>query len=122
MLFRSWNLQKSIDKHGIITNDIGNPTSWDTEVTFGMDLIEAGMFPYMLGRDRNFRLLSDKWHSHCRSYTTGKVYEKKYAGLLKNTYGLSLEILLKEFEQEIKRLKEMLEVSWKVDINKYNPI
>ena len=114
-----WSMQKSIDKYGVIGGIIDNPASWDTEVTFGLDLQQAGIVPYMVGRDKNFRLLSDKWHSHCRSYTTGKTYTKNYSDLLKQDFGLSLDVLQEEFEQELIKLKTMLKDSWKVDINKY---
>jgi len=116
-----WSLQKSIDKYSVVSNSIDSPIDWDTEVTFGLDLKLAGIVPYMVGRDKNFKLLSDRWHSHCRSYTTGKSYTKNYKDLLKGKYDLSLELLQKEFEEEITRLKQMLKDTWKVDINKYKP-
>lgn len=114
-----WSMQKSIDTYGVLSGVINNPTSWDTEVTFGLDLQRADIVPYMVGRDKNFRLLSDKWHSHCRSYTTGKTCTKNYSKLLKKDFCLSLDVLQEEFEQELIKLKNMLKDSWKVDINKY---
>ena len=116
-----WSLQKSIDEYGVITNTTDNPTDWDTEVTFGLDLKKAGIAPYMVGRDKNFRLLSDKWHSHCRSYTTGKTYTQQYRELLIGEYGLILSDLQKEFQEEMIRLKKMLSDTWKVDITKFAP-
>jgi hypothetical protein len=112
-----WYMQKSLDKYHI---NIKDPASWDTEVTFGLDLMAAEITPYMAGRDKNFRLLSDAWHSHCRSYTTGKLCEKNYSNILEK-FDLSLSVLQKEFTQEFIKLKHMLADSWKVDINEYNP-
>jgi glycosyltransferase involved in cell wall biosynthesis len=111
-----WSLQKSIDKYDIKMEDI---VFWDTEVTFGLELKKVGIKPFMVGRDKNFRLLSDCWHSHLRSYTTGKLYKDDYTRLLKVVHGLGFDILQKEFEDELIRLKEMLLNSWKVNINKF---
>ena len=110
-----WSLQKGVDKYGLSIN------GWDTEVTFGMDLIESGIALRFLGRDKNFKLASDKWHSHCRSYTTAKMHASNYKNVI-NAYGnsLSFEVLQEEIKQEFIRLKKMLSDSWKVDINKYN--
>lgn len=109
-----WSLQKNIDKYGLSINE------WDTEVTFGIELLEAGITPYLLGREKNFKLISDRWHSHCRGYTTAKMHSENYKNVI-SAFGnsLSFDILQEEIKQEFVRLRKMLSDSWKVDIDKY---
>lgn len=92
-----WDRETAARDFGLIATD--NPQNWDTEVTFGLCLRRAGITPHFIGHDKNYELLDDELHVHCRSYPSSVVYPNPHTAT-------AAKYVAAEIPKAMQRIKE----------------
>jgi hypothetical protein len=96
-----WDRATAMREFGL---DLTNFNNWDTEVTFNLCLRREGILPHLIGHDKNYDLLDDELHVHCRSYPSSVVYPNGHSSRAQGYVD-------EQLPKAIQRIKQWKEVS-----------